>query len=688
MRSSYGTSYAGGGTYTGGTYTGGTYTGGTYTGGSVTAGSFPPVGTGTYSGTATMGRTSSRPGSGASTPVPSGTGMTRSASQSSASGAVRASGMSVVGRRGLDFGPGTPVDTTGDGQADSTGWDTTGDGVLDAFDTTGDGYIDAVLNTSSGPTTTSASPPPAPPAPSPAPDPTRTSLASKSSAGVDQQLASQCASCDYIFPDHDDSKFCRMCGARRGGGYSAVTGAPPTRSTAPSYSTFTPHAGLASRKAASQINADRARMRVLIIGPGFGQQLNPQQLAVVQNAGFQVAVIQTVPNPEQPGFMMAQHIGTVKHAIDEFQPHLLVSASKGNGYMTECWQNGYWRGPSLMINVNPALRQLPKNIPIVLACGANDETYPVKRSAVEALVQTGSPNQVFLYFTQNSGRLPTGYTRQGDMHNMETLKQYECLPRLIDAAVCPDGPEVSFMRSWANFLSPARLEAEAYLTYNPDSWRQKFWTNRAAHDQPLIPLDPGSMEYRMVQTAFLANPVVPRAYTDINPAAWDRTRVMRIERVENELQLEGNARPYYSSLYRAIEDQGVRFEDGTHTRWAFHGSDALESIVTNPMSGFQPLVSGARSLALWGPGTYFARDAKYASDGGFCGKSREGYNQMMMCLLSIGIPACGDSENRGILPFRQKYNRFNSTVDSLSNPEIYVTQVPGAAYPAYVITFL
>lgn len=37
--------------------------------------------------------------------------------------------------------PGVPVDTTGDGIADSMGYDTTGDGKIDAVDTSGDGKI-------------------------------------------------------------------------------------------------------------------------------------------------------------------------------------------------------------------------------------------------------------------------------------------------------------------------------------------------------------------------------------------------------------------------------------------------------------------------------------------------------------------------------------------------------------------
>lgn len=40
---------------------------------------------------------------------------------------------------------GIPVDTTGDGRANATGYDTTGDGQIDSLDTTGDGIVDVVL---------------------------------------------------------------------------------------------------------------------------------------------------------------------------------------------------------------------------------------------------------------------------------------------------------------------------------------------------------------------------------------------------------------------------------------------------------------------------------------------------------------------------------------------------------------
>lgn len=52
-----------------------------------------------------------------------------------------------------------------------------------------------------------------------------------------------------------------------------------------------------------------------------------------------------------------------------------------------------------------------------------------------------------------------------------------------------------------------------------------------------------------------------------------------------------------------------------------------------------------------------------------------------------GLPCLGDPAHRGVLPFRNKPHRYHSSVDSLSSPEIFITQHAGAALPAYLITF-
>jgi len=48
---------------------------------------------------------------------------------------------------------------------------------------------------------------------------------------------------------------------------------------------------------------DRPSKRVLIIGPGFGRQMNPRQGAMIDGAGYQVHWCwEGLPNPEQPNF--------------------------------------------------------------------------------------------------------------------------------------------------------------------------------------------------------------------------------------------------------------------------------------------------------------------------------------------------------------------------------------------------
>lgn len=438
------------------------------------------------------------------------------------------------------------------------------------------------------------------------------------------------------------------------------------------------------------IPPERSKQRLLIIGAGFGVELNPAQFHTVKEAGFQIHMLHGLPNPETVQFPVEQFVPTMQRAIEEFRPHCVACASKGGAYLVALWQRRLWRGPSLIINKHPTLLTLPQDVNVVLCHGSNDEIYSHRREELEALQRSGSPNRCFVYWTGNSGLLGgRTLSREGDKHNMASLVQYDCLPRLLEAAMSSEGPELAFMRSWRGFLSEERQVAEEWLGWNTQELR-RLWqsTNQSGTDeQVLFEVDPTSEEYAAVQAVFYAQPTVPRAYHDMNPGMWQHVRIARIERVENGLQEDGNTEPYYRAMKRGIENQGVKFTPFVHTTWAFHGSSAVEEIVTNPISGFQPLMSGSRASALWGPGTYFARDAKYVYDGGFCNNVPDGSKQLFLCLLLTGIPCLGDPKHPGILPVRQGRHRYNSSVDSMSNPEIWVTQSPGAAYPAYIITF-
>jgi Ca2+-binding EF-hand superfamily protein len=437
----------------------------------------------------------------------------------------------------------------------------------------------------------------------------------------------------------------------------------------------------------------RKDSRLFVIGTGFGQKVNPRQSQVLIDAGFQLKFMHELPNPEQPDFPIGQYLNQLKAALDEFQPDLVMCASKGDPYLLALWHSGLWTGPSLMINAHPSCSELPKNVRIVLAHGSCDEVYCHQgREALEQLVSTASPNHCLFYYVAGSGKLSNGScSRQGDSHNMMSLVEYDCLPRLVDAALSHgESPELCMVRSWRDRLCDERLEAEAWLGYDTDQLQQ-LWVSRGhkgRETQKLFDVSPSSEEYAKIATVFLMGPKEPPAYGGCDQTVWARTRILRIERVENGLQVDGAERPYFESLRRSIEDQELVFEPGVHTRWLFHGTDAVESIVNNPMSGFQPLASGTRGASLWGSGTYFARDAKYVADGSFCKPAPDGTRRMIMCLVMTGMPCLGDPQHKGVLPMRVAPHRYDSSVDSLSSPEIHIIQHPGAAYPAYVITFL
>eukprot|EP00443_Scrippsiella_acuminata_P130165 CAMPEP_0115582218 /NCGR_PEP_ID=MMETSP0272-20121206/5548_1 /TAXON_ID=71861 /ORGANISM="Scrippsiella trochoidea, Strain CCMP3099" /LENGTH=1265 /DNA_ID=CAMNT_0003017201 /DNA_START=143 /DNA_END=3938 /DNA_ORIENTATION=+ len=366
---------------------------------------------------------------------------------------------------------------------------------------------------------------------------------------------------------------------------------------------------------------DRRQKRVLIIGPGFGTQLNPAQTQVVMQAGYQVFWVHNVPNPEDVDFMMLPHVSRIREAIDQVRPDLIMSGSKGGAYGVALWQMGYWRGPTVMINAHPSCTELPADVPIVLCHGDQDPIYMHSREELEALIATGSPNMCFLYYSSTSGCLASGHTpRTGDAHNMASLINFETLPRLMESVLCPEGPEMHMMRTWLERLTPQRLEAERNLGYTPQKLRQ-FWVSPQSRHHPdneqsfVYDVPVNSPEFRWVSTAFRSSSRDPSTYGTIEA---HRLRVVRIQRIENTTQEDGGVQPYYNSVRCSFESMGIEFVPGVHTRWLFHGSSAIDSIVSNPIQGFQPLASGSQGEAVWGRGTYFARDAEYVAAGPFC----------------------------------------------------------------------
>lgn len=239
-----------------------------------------------------------------------------------------------------------------------------------------------------------------------------------------------------------------------------------------------------------------------------------------------------------------------------------------------------------MINAHPSLLRLPQGMPVVIAHGSNDTTFPRSRAELRQLVSTGSANKCFLYYTANSGQLSPGhFTRMGDQHWMESLLAFDCLPRLIDAAVSAEGPEACMVRSWRERLSEQRQDAEHWLGYSTQQLR-RLWTSpsrKGVDDSKLFEVPRYSEEYNQVSAIFKSTPPEPPAYMLSSQFDWERTVLIKVERVENGLQESGSFKPYCDALRRSFGDQGLEFEEGIHTCWAFHGAgpdpDAIDSII-------------------------------------------------------------------------------------------------------------
>jgi len=468
----------------------------------------------------------------------------------------------------------------------------------------------------------------------------------------------------------------------------------------------------------SRTAPDRHGKKVLAIGPGLGFLANPQQIASVERAGFDVRRL-SCASPADKGFVMATAIRDVLDAITSFKPGVILCASKGGAYMVELWKRmEAGEVPKdigcLMINAHPEATKLPEGVKVVLVQGSKEDVWPKPRfstdeerdkrgvvvmpdyskgekpDSLEALIRTGSPMLCLLYYTvtQEGHR-----ERKGDSHNPASLLKYNCLPRLIDSLLSPY-PPFAFVESHACFTSEARCNHEKFLGFEPRSLR-RFWASegqKGCDEQKRFRVLQNSDEYKAVVGIFQGEPDVKRFYAP-DYKIGERVQVAYIERIEN-----GNMQESMDTLYGSVKDSferlKVSFQGGVHTRWLFHGTGSAEvvtKIVEDPTGvGFSPL---ATERHLWGKGTYFARDAAYCKDIKVCDKclDEEGHMMIIMCLVVVGVPCLGQetvATTELIHPqMRPVKLRYTSMVDDLSNPEIYVVQAGQDIYPAYVIHF-
>ena len=132
---------------------------------------------------------------------------------------------------------------------------------------------------------------------------------------------------------------------------------------------------------------------------------------------------------------------------------------------------------------------------------------------------------------------------------------------------------------------------------------------------------------------------------------------------------------------------GANWDEGRMRRMLFHGTNAVEAIVNSVDGhGFLPMLAGTSTGAIWGDGTYFARDAGYSNY--YARTLASGDKQMMLVDVLAGLSTQG-AQGMKVCPFLpgQSYARYNSLVNRVQDPSIFVVQHSNQAYPSYLITY-
>ena len=103
------------------------------------------------------------------------------------------------------------------------------------------------------------------------------------------------------------------------------------------------------------------------------------------------------------------------------------------------------------------------------------------------------------------------------------------------------------------------------------------------------------------------------------------------------------------------------------------------------MSGFEPLLAATR-CTVYGDSTYFAQDASYSN--AYACTLASSQKQMLVTEVVLGLWTMG-SQGIKMFIFLQgdQHQSYNSLVNIVSNPSIFVVGDSNAAYPAYLITY-
>ena len=93
---------------------------------------------------------------------------------------------------------------------------------------------------------------------------------------------------------------------------------------------------------------------------------------------------------------------------------------------------------------------------------------------------------------------------------------------------------------------------------------------------------------------------------------------------------------------------------------------------------------------MFGKGVYFAGRANYSAQEKYAVPDEHGNQNMFICRVVVGKYTKGEKTMKvapPLDPSRNKHMLYDTLVDNVTNPTIYVVMSDSQAYPEYVVTF-
>ncbi|KAK3545033.1 hypothetical protein QTP86_033231 [Hemibagrus guttatus] len=191
-----------------------------------------------------------------------------------------------------------------------------------------------------------------------------------------------------------------------------------------------------------------------------------------------------------------------------------------------------------------------------------------------------------------------------------------------------------------------------------------FWDKTAIPESGFqrVLLDSSHKDYIRVQELF-------------NKTMKDFT-ILTIERVQNKELWED-----FQTKRARMKKANSHKKYGEGERLLFHGTNTM-NIDAICLQNFDMRVSGVNAT-VYGQGSYFARDAEYSNDyTNDCGK-----RSMFVCRVLIGQYTKGESRYRRPPAKDTAGNLYDSCVNDVRNPSIYVVFERSQVYPEFLITY-